>query len=337
MMPISDEKKKHLDAIANESGVIAALAIDQRMSLRVAIAKSRAVPTEDVTDAMLAEFKTAVVRALSPFASAILVDPEYGLEAAKVRAPGAGLLLTYELDGFENPRPNRMLALLPEVSARRLREWGANGVKILLSYTPFDDPRANGVKHAMIERIGNECSGAGIPFLLEFVGYDPQRGDETGLAFAKIKPEIVIRSMEEFSREEYCVDVMKVQIPVNAEFVEGSCVYKGGKAHTYEEALEIFRRASRAAARPFIYLSAGVGHAQFIESLRMAGEAGAEFSGVLCGRATWKDGIPVYASHGLAALEDWLGVEGVKNIQAVNDAVRTAVPWHHRTVRSQVV
>jgi tagatose 1,6-diphosphate aldolase len=47
----------------------------------------------------------------------------------------------------------------------------------------------------------------------------------------------------------------------------------------------------------------------------------------LCGRATWKEGIPVYAKQGAKALEDWLGVEGVKNINAVNAAIKSAKPW----------
>ena len=51
---------------------------------------------------------------------------------------------------------------------------------------------------------------------------------------------------------------------------------------------------------------------------------------MLCGRATWKEGIPVYAKQGLKALEDWLGREGVKNINAVNEAIRTATPWYSK-------
>jgi tagatose 1,6-diphosphate aldolase len=81
------------------------------------------------------------------------------------------------------------------------------------------------------------------------------------------------------------------------------------------------------ASKPFIYLSAGVSNAQFTESLRMAGESGAAYSGVLCGRATWKEGIPVYAKQGAKALEAWLENEGVKNIEAVNQAISTARPW----------
>lgn len=325
-MEISNEKIRNLNALTDEGGVMTALAIDQRKSLRRPIAVNRGVAPECITDDMLAEFKSAVSRVLSPLASAVLVDPEYGLDAARARSSRTGLLLTYEADGFENPRPHRMLALIPGVSVERLKAWGANGVKILLSYTPFDDPHSNDEKHALIERIGNECAGAGIPFLLEFVGYATNNSGETDLEFAKLKPEIVIRSMQEFSRDVYKVDVMKVQVPINAEYMEGSCVYRGQRAYSRAEALDLFRRASDAATKPFVYLSAGVSHEEFTESLRMAAEAGARFSGVLCGRATWRDAIPVYARHGLHALEDWLADQGAKNIQAVNDLVRGAVP-----------
>jgi tagatose 1,6-diphosphate aldolase len=59
----------------------------------------------------------------------------------------------------------------------------------------------------------------------------------------------------------------------------------------------------------------------------MAAESGADYSGVLCGRATWKDGMPIYATKGLKALEDFLSTEGVKNIQSVNQAIESAVSW----------
>ena len=119
-----------------------------------------------------------------------------------------------------------------------------------------------------------------------------------------------------------------MEVPINAEFVEGSSVYKGQKAYTREEALKHFREAAAAAGKPFIYLSAGVSNAQFTESLAMASEAGTDYSGVLCGRATWKDGIPIYGKQGLKALEEWLQREGVRNINAVNAAIQSAKPWY---------
>ncbi len=329
-MKLSEGKQKRMQALANHRGVIAAAAMDQRGSLQKSLAAGRGVDVKEITPAMMSEFKVAVSKVLTPHASAILLDPEFGLEAAKARAGNAGLLLAYELSGYDNTRPGRLPDLLPHVSVKRLVEWGADAVKILIYYTPSEDPQINDVKHAFIERIGAECETYEIPFFLEFVGYDPKGGDEKGLEFARTKPEIVKRSMEEFSKPQYRVDVLKVEVPINAEYVEGSGVYKGQKAYTREEALKHFREAAALAAKPFIYLSAGVSNAQFTESLKMASEAGTDYSGVLCGRATWKEGIPIYAKHGVKALEEWLQREGVKNIEAVNEAIRSAVPWYSK-------
>ena len=88
-----------------------------------------------------------------------------------------------------------------------------------------------------------------------------------------------------------------------------------------------FRRTADTATRPFIYLSAGVSNAEFTESLELAAEAGTKFSGVLCGRATWKDGIPIYAKQGSAAFRKWLESEGVKNIENVNARLEAAHSW----------
>src|SRR5579864_454007 len=326
-MALSAAKLKRMKALSTKDGIIAAAAMDQRGSLQKSLASAKGVDQKAITPEMLSEFKTAVVRVLTPHATAILLDPEYGLDAAKARSKNAGLLLAYEESGYDNTKPGRLPDLLPHVSVKRIVNWGADAVKILIYYTPFDDAAVNDIKHAFIERIGAECETHEIPFFLEFVGYDPQGGDEKGLEFAKKKPEVVKGSMKEFSKPQYKVDVLKVEVPINAEFVEGSSVYKGQKAYSRPEALKHFKDAAAVATKPFIYLSAGVSNAQFIESLKMAAEAGTDFSGVLCGRATWKDGMPVYAKQGAKALEEWLQKEGVKNINAVNDALKLAVPW----------
>jgi len=327
MSTLSLGKLKHLKALSNKDGIIAAAAMDQRGSLKKSIASAKGVDQKEITDEMMSEFKTAVTRILAPHASAILLDPEWGLEAAKARSSNAGLLLAYEESGYDNTKPGRLPDLLPHVSAKRIKAWGADAVKILIYYSPFDDAGVNDIKHAFIERIGAECEYEEIPFFLEFVVYDPKGGDEKGLEYAKIKPAAVIGSMKEFSKPQYNVDVLKVEVPINAHYVEGSAVYKGEKAYSMAEALTHFRNAAEVATKPFIYLSAGVGNAQFVESLNMATEAGTDYSGVLCGRATWKDGMPIYGAKGLKALEDWLSTEGVKNINAVNAALKGAKPW----------
>lgn len=326
-MKITPGKQKGLQAVADQRGVIAAAAMDQRGSLRSAIAKEKGIDKKAVTPEMMAEFKEAVVRILTPHASAILLDPEYGLSAAKQRAKNAGLLLAYEKSGYDNTRPGRLPDLLDNYSVHRLVEAGADCIKILLYYTPFDPPEIDDVKHAWVERIGAECTAADVPFFLEFVGYE-EGMDEKGIEFARRKPECVIKSMEEFSKPPYGVDVMKVEVPVNMAYVKGARSSKGESVYTREEAKEYFRKAAAVARKPFIYLSAGVSNETFGETLELAAESGVNFSGVLCGRATWKDAIPVYGKHGIKALEDWLADQGVKNINNVNGRLKAAKPWY---------
>jgi len=326
-MKITSGKQKGLKAVSDGRGVIAAAAMDQRGSLKSAIAKEKGVDKSQVTPAMLEEFKICVARVLTPHASAILLDPEYGLPAARARSSNAGLLLAYENSGYDNTRPGRLPDLLDIWSAHRLQVAGADCVKILLYYNPFDSHEVNEIKHAWTERIGSECAAVDIPFFLELVGYD-EKGDEKSLEFAKKKPEIVAQSMEEFSKPQYGVDVLKVEVPINMAYVAGSKANKGASAYSREEAKDLFRKTAEAAKKPFIYLSAGVDNDVFLETLELAGEAGVPYSGVLCGRATWKEGIPVYAKQGAKALEDWLNVEGIKNINNVNSRLTTAKPWY---------
>ena len=327
-MNLSEAKRARLEALSNSRGVIAAVAVDQRKSLRRMLGGCAALPDSAISDARLGEFKSAVTRGLSPHASAILVDPEYGAAAFSERAPACGLIATYEMDGFENPRPHRMLALLPRFSAARLREMGADAVKILLSYSLEDD--ANEEKRVLIERIGCECEAAGLAFFLEPVSYDPDGLDPRSVEYARLKPHIVTDIMREFSKDIYKVDVLKVEFPVNASYVEGSPVFEGPAAYSMSEALSWFREADAAASRPYIYLSAGVRAEHFRASLGMAAESGSRYSGVLCGRATWQDGAPVYMREGLPAFERWLAAEGVGNIQAINACLEAATPWSHR-------
>ena len=134
--------------------------------------------------------------------------------------------------------------------------------------------------------------------------------------------------MEEFSKDRYGVDVLKVEVPINMKYVEGSKAFKGPKLWTRQQAKDLFQKAAGVARRPFIYLSAGVSNDVFTETLELAAESGVNWSGVLCGRATWKDGVPVYAKGGVKALEDWLSDQGVKNIESVNARLKAAKPWY---------
>src|SRR5437588_11187654 len=247
-MKLTPGKLTGMKAVSDPRGVIAAAAMDQRGSLQKALAKEKG---GEITDSMMEEFKSIVSEVLTPHASAILLDPEWGLAASRRRAKKAGLLLAYEKTGYDKTGPGRMPDLLDDWSVRRLKEAGADCIKILLYYTPFDPKEVNEIKHAWVERLGDECRANDIPFFLEFVGYE-EGADEKGFEYAKKKPEIVTESMREFSKERYGVDVLKVEVPINMKFVEGAKCFAAQKAYSRKEAADRFPKAAKAASEPVI-------------------------------------------------------------------------------------
>src|SRR4029450_9996629 len=126
-MKITPGKLAGMKAVSDGRGVIAAAAMDQRGSLQKSLAKEKG---GEVGDAMMEEFKSLVTEVLTPHASAILLDPEWGLPASKKRAKNAGLLLAYEKTGYDANTPGRLPDLLDNWSVKRLKEAGADCIKI---------------------------------------------------------------------------------------------------------------------------------------------------------------------------------------------------------------
>lgn len=321
---MTPNKLASLKKLSNEKGVIAALAIDQRGSLKNMLASAANNPANEED---IVEFKKVISSELTPFSTSILLDPEYGLPASKLRADGTGLLIAYEKTGYDATEPGRLPDLLPEWSVQRLKEAGADAIKFLLYYDVDEDEKINNYKHVYMERLGSECAAEDIPFFLELVSYDATNDDVKSAEYAKVKPHKVNEMIKEFSKPQYKVDVLKVEVPVNMDYVEG---YNGENAaiYTMEEAKQYFIEQSEATHLPFIFLSAGVSAKLFQDTLKLAHEAGSQFNGVLCGRATWRDGIEPFAKNGEDAGKKWMNTVGRKNIEELNAVLNeTAVSY----------
>ncbi|MCF1585318.1 tagatose-bisphosphate aldolase [Tetragenococcus koreensis] len=313
-------KQEHLQKLMNENGVISALAIDQRGAMKKMIAPYKEPEADDII-----AFKSLVSTELTPYTSSILLDPEYGLPAAGKKAGTSGLLLAYEKSGYDSTTPGRLPDLLDIWSVHRLKEAGADACKFLLYYDVDEDEAINNQKHAFIERIGAECIAEDLPFFLELVSYDASGIDVKSAEYAKIKPHKVNEMMKEFSAEKYHVDVLKVEVPVNMAFVAG---YSDDEVvYSKEEAANYFVEQTDATHLPFIFLSAGVSAELFRDTLRFAKEAGSTFNGVLCGRATWADGVSVFVQNGEQAAIEWLQTQGKPNVDELNEVLQeTATP-----------
>lgn len=322
---ISHEKLAHLKKLSDENGIIGALAIDQRGSLKKMLASgAHAVSGNEA----LIEFKQLISSQLTPYATSILLDPEFGVPATKLRAAECGLIVAYEKTGYDATTEGRLPDLLPNWSVKRMKELGADAVKVLIYYDVDDKPEINDIKQAWVERVGSECVAEDIPYFLEILTYDRKRASVVDVDYAKVKPHKVNEAMKLFSDPRYNVDVLKVEVPVNMNFVEGFT--KGGVEPVYSlaEAKTFFKEQSDATHLPFIFLSAGVSTELFQKTLKVAHEAGSQFNGVLCGRATWKDAVTVFADQGTDAAKAWLDEAGRQNIEDLNRVLReTAVSW----------
>ena len=248
-MVLTAQKRSLMEKVSDKNGVISALAFDQRGALKKMMAKHQ---TEEPTVEQIETLKTIVSEELTKYASSILLDPEYGLPASKARADEAGLLLAYEKTGYDASTTSRLPDCLDDWSVKRLKEQGADTLKFLLYYDVDGDEQVNRQKQAYIERIGSECKAEDIPFFLEILSYDEGIADNTGVEFAKVKPRKVNEAMKVFSDERFGIDVLKVEVPVNMNFVEG--FGDGEVVYTKEEAAQHFRDQEASTHLPYIYL-----------------------------------------------------------------------------------
>lgn len=324
---ISRRKFNCMEQLSNQDGVIAALAIDQRGSM-VKMMKT-AVGEERYHIDMVYEFKELVSQELTKYVSAILLDEELGFKGMKAKNSNAGLILSYEKTGYDVNTPGRLPELLPEESIQRLIKKGADAAKVLVYYNPDDPQDILDKKHAFLERLGDEARAADLPVFVEPIIYDNNITDDKSPEFAKIKPKKVIKTIQEFTKDCYHIDVLKVEVPVLFKYVDGFNE-KNPVVYSQKEAANYFKTASDAATRPFIYLSAGVPTTIFHQELVFAGESGAQYSGILGGRATWFEGVAAYAKGGKDGLLKWLDSVGRDNVEHLNKILKQyAKPWYN--------
>ena len=266
-------KVRRLQQCATPEGHLVVLAIDHRNNLRRALNPQDpdAVPGE-----VLSAFKREVVSALAPEASAVLLDPEYGLGPAVEEGalPGrVGLILALERTGYAGGPTARRSELLPGWDPRRAVQVGASGVKLLVYYHP-DAPTAPQIE-ALVRRVAKAAEEAEVPLFLEPLSYslDPAR--------RRLPPEERRRVVVETARRLTAipgVDVLKAEFPLDVAAISDEA-----------EWLAACRELTAASRVPWVLLSAGVDFETYLRQVAVAGRAGA--SGVAVGRAVWKEAV----------------------------------------------
>ena len=281
----------------------------------------------------VAALKTVITRTLAPNATAVLTDPIYGHPYSISEIPrDVALLLAYEESGYvsEGSSENERLSNpIKNWSIEKAQHAGADAIKLLAYYHPDASKKTLEHQQAFVQRVGDECVKHDLPFLLELVSYALE-GTTKSVEFASQKPDLVIRSVKEFTDPSYKVDILKLEFPADlkytAEYHERE-FYVGESAYDLNKVKDVCQQLDETSTLPWVILSAGVDIEEFIENVQLASAAGA--SGFLCGRAIWKNVFKCYPDS--RAVNQFLENEATTNFHNANSAAENALPWfEHR-------
>jgi len=289
-----------LDAIADADGRFAVLAMDQRASLRTMLTEAGR-PAED---ADLTAFKVDVIGALSPLASGVLTDVEYGVAAVRssgALADGVGLLVAAEPPQKQKFGGEVLTTVEPQRNAAWVVQNTGDAMKFLVYWNPDraaveGEPDLAQIALDAVATVVADCAATGIPSVIEpLVAFAP------GLELSRADKEAaVVRSATRLAKLD--MDLLKLEWPGSA----AACT-------TVSENLGTV---------PWALLSAGVQYEDFAERTRDALEGGA--CGFIAGRAIWGEAVTMVGDERRA----WLTEVAVPRLRGLNELlVGHGRPW----------
>ncbi len=301
-IPLEPGRFRGIKAASTSSHAFAILAFDQRNNYR------RLLPAGSTfQDAAAIKRETAV--ALSPYASAVLLDATYGLDAAMHMSGHCGLIMALEESGYSGDDTYRRTEFDPDWTVAKVKSVGAVAVKLLIYYHPDSGALADEMD-ALVRSVAAECHRQDIPLFLEPLSYSMDAAvPRSSAAFAAQRPRLVRETAARLSR--LGADVLKLEFPVDAHFNTDP----GDWA-------EACAAVSAASAVPWALLSAGVDFEVFEEQVRVACQQGA--SGFIGGRAIWKECVTMAAPERQKFLAG-RATERLQRLIAIAD--QTARPW----------
>jgi sulfofructosephosphate aldolase len=240
------------------------VAVDQREALRGMFAahQETAVP-----DSQLTQFKVDVARELSPFASALLVDQEFGIDAIidqKVLAPTCGLIAAADLLVGPAGGAATDTAVDPDVDPLRMRDIGSVGLKFLVLWRNDESPES---RLKLVDEFNQLCAKSGLPSIIEVIVKPPT---DSSRSFDR-EEELVIAAKE---ASQWSADLYKAEVPFHGE----------GDLNAITRNAQ---RITEAVGTPWVVLSNGVKAPFFADAVKACAQGGA--SGFLAGRAVWAD------------------------------------------------
>lgn len=289
-MQLTPGKLWGMRRMADKKGLFKMTAVDQRPPIKNPIAKY--LGADQAPWDQVARFKRLLVETLQDQSTAMLLDPHYAVpEAVDQLSPEKALIVTLEDSLFTESDGGRLSSNIDDWSVNKIKRMGGDAVKVLAWYRPDASEKVCLAQQDYTKRIGEACAKYDIPFLFELLVYPLAADADQTKEYVEMKgkkADDVLRSVEEFAKPDYGVDVFKLESPVNAADADGSA-----------DVQAVFDEMGSLAGRPWVMLSAGAGKADFRNVLKHAFKAGA--SGFLAGRAIWLDAFNHYP--------DWDAIE----------------------------
>jgi tagatose 1,6-diphosphate aldolase len=318
-MELSAGKHWTMRRLAGEDGFFTMTAVDQRPGVEALVASRRGTEKSSYEDVGL--IKQVLIEELSPFSSAMLVDPGYAYPFAyRSLDPRKGLIVTAEQWACDEDDGGRRTLLYPDWSVEKIKRMGADGVKLMLWYRPDASKAVIDHQQSLVETLGSECRKHDITFLVEPLVY-PFRKEAGSTEYAEDpnkRPEMVIDTVKELKKEKYGIDIFKLETPIAADVIVDP------DASGSEGTQAWFDQIDKQLDRPWVMLSAGADKEPFRRILTYAFRAGA--SGYLAGRAIWWEAAKQFPDIG--AFRAKIRSEGVPYTQNIQSMLRAhGRPW----------
>ena len=278
--------------ICGPDGAMMVIACDQRGGMRTLLASDPDEQTKIGND-VLGNTKADITRYLASQASCVLVDPICAVPQVVdegVLDRNTALLIGLDASGWDTtPEGYRLSKLVDGVTARRVRELGGTGGKIMI-YLRSDTPAANTHNIDILKRVIADFAAEDLLLVVEFLTY----------------------ALEGESKEDYTAGIPElIQGGSRICLDAGSKVLKLPYPGSPESCAEVTRLCGNV---PWAVLSAGVDHSTFLQQVEIAMQNGA--SGVIAGRSLWKDCISLDRAVTRQRLET-IAVPRLREIQAV--------------------
>ena len=315
-MQLSPGKQLGMRRISDENGIFKMTAVDQRPPIINPI-KNIIKDDKDIWDEV-SKFKKLLVNHLQDYSSALLLDPHYALPVSMdILKPNKGLIVTLEDSKFDENKFGRLSKNIDNWNVSKIKRMGADAVKVRAWYRPDTDKKILNRQQEYVQKIGEECKKYDILFLLELLVYPLQKDKNYSCEYLEMKEkkkEDVFKSVEEFSKSIYSVDLFKLESPINAKSISLN-----------DNDLKAFKELNNLCSRPWVMLSAGAGKNEFKTILKHAFKAGA--SGFLAGRAIWLDAFKNYPFW--EKIEHNLKNDSKEYLNEISElANNSASPWH---------